>query len=162
SVEHDVIVSLPQPPPPPPGSTLYVSPTGNDANAGTQASPWKTIQKAANTLTAGQTAIVQAGTYNERVDVIRSGSSGSLLTFQAQGTVVMKGFNISGNYVKVDAFEIANNLGTGWSDRSGGSGVYLSGSNDVVSNNYIHDSNAAGIYSTSGSGNNALSGNRIT
>src|SRR5207249_1741295 len=55
----------PPPPPPPPssGSTFYVSPTGSDANAGSQASPWKTIQKAANTMNAGSTVIVQAGTY---------------------------------------------------------------------------------------------------
>jgi parallel beta-helix repeat protein len=140
---------------------FYVSPTGNDANAGTSSSPWKTIQKAANTLTAGQTVIVTAGTYSERVKVTRSGSSGSPITFQAQGTVVMQGFNIAANYIKVAALEMANSPGTGWSDRSNGTGVYLAGSNNEISGNYIHDTPAVGIYFTSSSNNNNVSSNRI-
>ena len=35
---------------------FYVSPTGSDNNAGTQASPWKTIAKANSMLVAGDTA----------------------------------------------------------------------------------------------------------
>jgi parallel beta-helix repeat protein len=141
--------------------TLYVSTTGNDNNAGTSSSPWRTIQKAANTLTAGQTVLVQAGTYSERVGMTRSGSSGSIITFQAQGTVVMMGFNIQASYVKVDGFEIANTAGTSPSDRSNGSGVYLAGSNNVISNNYLHHTTAAGIYLTTSAANNVISGNRI-
>src|SRR5437867_1390181 len=91
-------------------TTYYVAPTGNDSNSGSSGSPWQTIQHAANysSLTAGDTVTVQAGTYNERVSVTRSGSSGNLITFQAQGTVVTQGFNIQANYVKVDGFEMAN------------------------------------------------------
>src|SRR2546425_12511919 len=74
------------------GGTYYVATSGNDSNAGTSASPWRTIQKAANTLNGGETVIVNAGTYNERVQIITSGSAGKVLTFQAQGTVVMQGF----------------------------------------------------------------------
>jgi len=48
-------------------ATYYVSPNGNDSAAGTSASPWRTIQKAASTLQPGQTAIVAAGNYGERV-----------------------------------------------------------------------------------------------
>jgi hypothetical protein len=36
------------------GATFYVSTTGSDSNPGTPAAPWRTIQKAFNTLTAGQ------------------------------------------------------------------------------------------------------------
>jgi parallel beta-helix repeat protein len=158
SVEHDVVVSST---PPPVTGAFYVSPTGNDANSGTSSSPWKTIQKAANTLTAGQTVIVNAGTYSERVKITRSGNSGSVITFQAQGTVVMQGFNIAANYIKVAGFEMANSPGTGWSDRSNGSGVYLAGSNNEISGNYIHDTPAAGIYFTGSSNNNNVSSNRI-
>jgi len=137
-----------------------VSPTGSDANAGTQASPWKTIQKAANTLSAGSTVLVQAGTYNERVNVSRSGSSGNLIVFQAQGAVKTQGFVVQGNYIKVDGFEMVS-TGSGWSDRSTGSGVYLVGSNNQISNNYIHHSTAAGIYFTNSASNNLITGNRI-
>jgi hypothetical protein len=47
------------------GTTFYISPTGSDTNSGTQSSPWKTIQKAANTLKSGETALLLDGTYEE-------------------------------------------------------------------------------------------------
>lgn len=47
-------------------TTYYVSTTGNDANPGTQAQPWKTLIKACNTVTnAGDTIHIAAGTYVE-------------------------------------------------------------------------------------------------
>jgi hypothetical protein len=63
--------------------------------------PWKTIRKAANTLKGGDTAIVNPGTYNERVVVSSSGSHGSLISFEAQGTVQCQGFTVKGNYIQV-------------------------------------------------------------
>jgi len=66
----------------------------------------------ANTLNGGDTVIVNAGTYNQRVQVITSGSAGKLLTFQAQGTVVMQGFNIQASCVKLTGFEITNTPGS--------------------------------------------------
>ena len=58
-------------------TTYYVNAaTGNDTNAGTSATAaWKTLQKAANTLGAGDTALVLTGTYAERVQVTKSGSA---------------------------------------------------------------------------------------
>jgi len=53
----------------------YVSTTGSDTNPGTQSQPWKTIQKAANTVNPGDTIFVMAGTYNESVKFQRSGTS---------------------------------------------------------------------------------------
>jgi hypothetical protein len=45
---------------------FYISPTGNDANNGSQVSPWKTLKKATSTVTtAGDTIFVNAGTYIE-------------------------------------------------------------------------------------------------
>lgn len=64
-------------------TTFYVDGTsGSDANPGTQALPWKTIQKAANTLQAGQTVVVAGGQYNERVHVTTSGTAGAPIVFQ--------------------------------------------------------------------------------
>jgi hypothetical protein len=63
-------------------ATFYVSTTGNDTNAGSISSPWLTIQKAANTLAPGDTALVRGGIYPERVTVNVSGSAGSFVTFQ--------------------------------------------------------------------------------
>jgi len=45
------------------GRAFFVSPSGNDANPGTYTAPWKTLQKAFNTLQPGETAYLRAGTY---------------------------------------------------------------------------------------------------
>src|SRR2546422_4640935 len=147
----------------PAGAVYYVDgSTGNDSNAGTAGAPWRTIQKAANTMVAGETAIVNAGTYNERVVVTVSGTSGNLITFQAQGTVVNLGFNVQASYVKVNGFEIANLPYVHHTNRSTGSGVYVSGSNNQITNNYVHNTPAAAIYlNSSGTSNNLISGNRV-
>src|SRR5439155_23319722 len=146
-------------PAPSSGTTFYVSTSGNDSNAGTSTtSPWRTIQKAANTLKAGQTAVVSAGRYNERVQIGTAGSSGSIITYQGQGTVVTNGFNVGASYNKIDGFEMVAS-GSGWSDRTNGSGVYLNGSNNQISNNYIHNSTAAGIYMTTSANNNTVNNN---
>jgi parallel beta-helix repeat protein len=158
SIEHDVVIGST---PPPVSGAFYVSTNGNDANAGTSSSPWKTIGKAASTLTAGQTVIVTAGTYAERVKITRSGTSGSVITFQGQGTVVTQGFNVAANYVKVAGFEMTNTPASGWSDRANASGVYLAGSNNEISGNYIHDLPGVGVFFISSSNNNVVSGNRI-
>ncbi|GAJ17547.1 unnamed protein product, partial [marine sediment metagenome] len=49
------------------GVTYYVTMSGSDANPGTEAQPWRTIQKAAATLIAADTVYVKVGTYNEKV-----------------------------------------------------------------------------------------------
>ena len=41
----------------PQGMTYYVATTGRDSNPGTIAQPWRTVQKAANTLTAGDRGV---------------------------------------------------------------------------------------------------------
>lgn len=52
----------------------HVSPRGRDTNPGSDVAPWKTIQKAANTLAPGDTAFVHNGKYKERVKLHVSGS----------------------------------------------------------------------------------------
>ena len=55
--------------------TLHVATTGNDANAGTQAAPLRTIQHAAELAEPGDVITVHAGIYRERVNPPRGGSS---------------------------------------------------------------------------------------
>ena len=65
------------------GTTYYVSTLGSDNNAGTLAAPWRTIQKAANTVKAGDTVQVRGGMYNEIVTMKTSGNASSgYITFQ--------------------------------------------------------------------------------
>lgn len=49
-------------------AVYYVSTTGNDNNNGTSLSmPWRTINKAAQTMFAGDTVYIRGGTYRESV-----------------------------------------------------------------------------------------------
>jgi len=66
-----------------PGTVYYVAPDGDDSNPGTEAEPWQTIQKAADTLLAGDTVYIRAGTYSERVAPLNSGSAGQVITYAA-------------------------------------------------------------------------------
>ena len=108
---------------------------GSDSDPGTSSTPWKTIQKAADTITAGSTVTVRAGNYAEHVKVTRSGSSGALIAFQADGTVVMQGFTILADYIRVEGFEITNS-NTTYGD---GNGIAVQGSFNEIRNNYVHD-----------------------
>src|SRR5215471_16499904 len=63
---------------------FHVSPVGNDANLGTLAAPFRTIQHAAEAAQPGDTVTVHAGTYRERVNPPRGGTSdASRITYQA-------------------------------------------------------------------------------
>lgn len=62
-------------------ANYYVATTGNDTNAGTEAAPFKTIQKAANTANAGDTVYIRGGTYSGVVLVSKSGTAGNPITF---------------------------------------------------------------------------------
>jgi hypothetical protein len=139
-----------------PGARIYyISTTGSDNNPGTEASPWRTIQKAANSMAAGDTVYVSAGDYStQRVTVTRSGAAGSPITYQAQGRVVMKGFNIAASYVTVNGFEIANtDYVSGWSRTS--QGIVIEGAYNIIENNYIHDAAMIGILFLVSDGNAA-------
>lgn len=64
------------------GATFYVATTGSDANAGTASAPWRTVQKALNSLTPGQTALVRAGNYTESLLATRGGSATAPITIR--------------------------------------------------------------------------------
>jgi MYXO-CTERM domain-containing protein len=55
----------------------YVSPSGSDSNAGTQAAPFATLQKANNSAAAGDTIWMRAGTYSTtgQITLSKSGTS---------------------------------------------------------------------------------------
>ncbi len=57
------------------GADFYVSPSGDDANPGTSASPWRTVQKAAATVSPGSRVFLRSGVYRERVEVQVSGNA---------------------------------------------------------------------------------------
>lgn len=97
----------------------------SDSNDGSEEHPWLTVQKAANTATAGDIVYIKDGTYNEIVTANNSGSAGSPITFMAYPghTPVLDGtgqggwhgvFTIQGeDYIRLEGLEIRNN-NTGW------------------------------------------------
>ncbi len=134
-------------------ATYYVSTTGSDSNPGTQAQPWKTIQKAANTLQPGDTVYIRAGTYNEKVTPTRSGTSGNYITYRSySGEAVTinaagrdSGFQVSGrSYIQVIDLKVVG-------DRAGGSGTYAGvwvadNSNNIILDGIEATKNRFGIY----------------
>lgn len=60
---------------------FYVAPNGDDRNPGTLASPWRTIQKAADTLLAGDTVYLRQGVYAEHVRPKNSGQPGNEIAY---------------------------------------------------------------------------------
>ncbi len=119
-------------------ATYYVDPGGNDANAGTLASPWSTVQKAADTVVAGDTVYVQAGTYDERATITASGTTSSPIFFEALGTAEINGFVLDGDYIQVRGFTVrvisCAIAGQGFAH---GIDVTGSSSNFVIENNRI-------------------------
>jgi parallel beta-helix repeat protein len=148
-------------------ATYYVATTGVDTADGTQAAPWKTIQKAANTLVAGDTVYVRAGTYKEQVIPNNSGTSSGYITYSAYpGETVnvdgSNGFNgntwagifdiTSEDYIKIIGFHIVN---------SPAFGVHLYGANYIqILNNFTNNTSNSGI-GTQESSNITIDGNDI-
>jgi len=133
-------------------ATYYVDVSGNDSNPGSESQPFASIQHAANTIQAGDTVIVRSGTYDERVTVNTNGSSGNKITFKAEPrrTVEMQGFILNGEYLEVEGFNISYQYLPQWQ----GSGVWISGDNANVIDNYIYNTTNIGIRSNSATGAN--------
>ncbi len=61
--------------------SYYISPDGNDSNAGTLSSPFKTIAKATSVAKAGDVCMLREGTYHETLKSVRSGTKKKPITF---------------------------------------------------------------------------------
>jgi hypothetical protein len=138
------------------GTEYFVSKTGNDSNPGTEAQPWKTIKKAADTMTAGDSVLIKAGTYNERVQPRNSGSAGEYITYTSypNDTVVIDGSGIDlpddwgglvditeKNYIKVSGLQIKNA-----GPHINNQGILVDKcSYIVIENNYTYNTTSSGI-----------------
>ena len=73
------------------GITYYVDANGNDANDGSQANPWKTIRHAADVVVAGDTVLINPGTYSvsQQISITTSGTASNPITFKGNGTGVV-------------------------------------------------------------------------
>lgn len=90
----------------------YVRTDGNDSNAGTantSGGAWLTIQKAANTMIAGDTVTIAAGAYPENVVSGADGTNGNPITFTASGAVYVYGWRLNHAYQIVQGITVRHN-----------------------------------------------------
>jgi parallel beta-helix repeat protein len=95
-------------------ATYYVSNLGADNSNGAENTPWATLQKAANTVQAGDTVVVRAGNY-VGFHMTRDGTANARITFQAEeGAAITQrnattpdGINLEGaDYITIDGFTV--------------------------------------------------------
>jgi hypothetical protein len=132
-------------------TTYYVDqnhPNASDNNPGTEDLPWLTIQKAADTVWAGDSVIVKSGVYPERINFSNGtrGAPGQLITFKAQPrrSVTMWGFYTRfAHYLRIEGFNITTDPSlTNWTDANG---VFIASDHVEVIDNYFYNLDSAGI-----------------
>lgn len=130
--------------------SFYVATNGNDANAGTQASPWRTIDRALSTaLLPGDEIVVMPGTYAEQLRIDKGGNADTangyvLVRSAAPGAALIRPpsgaystVNVRANYVIVNGFDIVG---------GGGHAVDVEHCHHVkILNCVCHDSGGSGI-----------------
>ena len=116
----------------------------NDSNPGSESLPWKTIPKAASTLTARQMVYIKAGSYSGSVRVAHSGTYDGFIIFSAypgdEHKVIISGsrFEIIGkSFIKVSGLKIQN----------ANNGIYVQGpcTDIILSGNHTFNTNSSGI-----------------
>jgi len=90
------------------GTTYVVdraAPGASDTNPGTEAEPFKTVQRAADAAKPGDTIYVMAGKYDERIKVKAGGTEGRHVAFMARPrrSVTVRGFDLQASYIRVEA-----------------------------------------------------------
>ena len=93
-------------------ATFHVSTQGADSATGTADAPWRTIQRAVDALKPGDTALISAGVYRERIEVKSGGTAQAPITLSA-----MPGANV--------VVSGADLLADGWSKMDGLDGAHM-------------------------------------
>lgn len=135
-------------------STFYVATTGSDSAAGSSTAPWHTLQRAVDAIHAGDTILVESGTY-AGARIGNSGTASAVCTLEAdvgahvllnapgaknQHNSILEIENYSHNvdYWTISGFEVAN---------SPREGIDVRGSDYItVQNCTIHNSYKTGIF----------------
>ena len=124
---------------------------GLDTNAGTSGAPWKTIGKAASTLTAGQTVLIRPGVYTETVAPANHGEDATPITYLADsaGPVVVQAAS-SSDYT-IDMAKRCTVL-VGLTVRNGSHGIYIGSyaRNCELRNCVIYNNAEDGVYTKNG------------
>jgi hypothetical protein len=118
--------------------TYYVSPRGNDANDGSIAHPFASIQKAANVAQAGATIHVLPGTYTQPINSTAKGTAQARITFISDvkwgAKIITTGARISwnnwGDFVDIQGFDLTGD---------GDIGINNYGSYVHIIGNHVHN-----------------------
>jgi len=144
-------------------ATYYVATNGNDSSLGSQSSPFKTIQKAANLAQPGTTIHVAPGMYAENIYATANGTASQRITYISDtkwGAKIIPpanslretGFDNRGAYVTIDGFEVDGSVdpvsGQKWTV-----GINMAGTGNIVKNSVVHH-----IYNTGTANSNGGAG----
>ncbi len=143
-------------------ATYYVAPApaGNDMNAGSEAAPFLTIQKAASVVVAGDEIVVTPGTYAGAKFTTSGTPASPILVHGMEGAIVASpgALNTGGDilwvrgasYVTIDGFEVKNAPRAGIAiEGDPGDGLIFG---NVVTNNFSHNNSAWGIFAVNAVG----------
>jgi parallel beta-helix repeat protein len=174
----------------PPAGAFVVSTSGNDSWAGTAAAPWRSLQKAADTVPPGATVLVRSGSYTGFL-MRRSGAAGQPILFAGypgDARPVIAGNATTVNVIRLSAVHdvqlaglvvqgaAADKSGSGVRVENGSTRIAISGSLlrdnksygiSVSSSNYVTiadnevTGNAEGIYVSRGGEGVVITGNRV-
>jgi Ca2+-binding RTX toxin-like protein len=154
-----------------PTTTIWVSPTGSDSNAGGETSPFKTIQAAVKAAKPGTAIMVKEGTYKENVDL--NGRSGTedkpvwIVSADGKGAAIVVSANpdkpVFAGYGEsnliIKGFEIVGGT-EGVKVTQSGSTLTKFTVNIVIEDNIVHGQSIDGI-KTAQSINTAIVGNTV-
>jgi hypothetical protein len=148
----------------PESGDIWISPSGNDSSAGTEASPKKNLSAAISAWSAGKTIWVMPGTYAYGAAIAlstKASSSGELrisgvtggakprfdfsTETRSTGNGGQRGFQISGSYVHLRYLEIAN---------AADNCVYVTGMNNTLEWLSVHECQDTGVQLSSGAASN--------
>lgn len=104
-------------------TTYYLSPTGNDANAGTsQSAPWKSVTKANATLRAGDVCVLLPGAYTQSINPANSGTSAARITYLGSlgnpAAAIVPSISIQRAYVTVKGVTSTGSLDLGYTNET--------------------------------------------
>lgn len=124
----------------------YVATNGNNANAGTAAAPWLTVQYSVDQLSPGDILHVAAGVYNEKITLNVSGTSSQPILIEGNGiSSTLDGTGLTAqtamiaivnqSYITISLLEIRNNV------MNDAQGVLVDGNCQGIQilANHIHD-----------------------
>lgn len=139
------------------GKLYYVDPKGKDSGKGTQKDPWKSLEASAAKLKAGDTLLVQPGTYDGGTDDTGflfkglNGTADKPITIAAAGATKPK---LTGGEWKTVAIEQSSYVvfrgfeteGTALVDKKPTGGIEIRASHHItITGNYVHDGGGGGI-----------------